>query len=239
MWLGSGTFPLGGRQLKLTQHSSPNFGQRRNGATPNLVVIHYTATSTAEDALATLTEPKSEVSAHYLIAEDGEVFALVAEENRAWHAGAGQWGQVTDVNSYSIGIELSNTGFTPFAAPQMAALENLLCDILNRWSIGPERVIGHSDMAPGRKIDPGTRFDWRRLALQNLSIWPEATDKTPDFRASMQRFGYTAPKGDDLLLDTFRRRFRPHASGPLDDTDRALIADLADRYPVDAQATCV
>ncbi len=197
---------------------------------------------TAEAAAKTLCNPDTEVSAHYLIAEDGEVLSLVPEALRAWHAGAGAWGAVTDVNSRSIGIELANTGFAPFAAPQMDALTDLLKGIQARWQIRPERVIGHSDMAPGRKIDPGLRFDWRRLALEELSVWPSSTQMdgpsadNAQFCAAMAAFGYTATNDPELLLKTFRMRFRPYRHGPLDRTDLAMITDLTRRFPVDVNA---
>lgn len=240
--MGSGTVHSGCAQLKLTTRQSPNCGQRRDGVTPDMVVIHYTAMTTARAAADTLCNPETEVSAHYLIAEDGEVLSLVPEALRAWHAGAGSWGRVTDVNSYSIGIELANSGFTPFAAVQMDALTDLLKGIKARWDIRPERVIGHSDMAPGRKIDPGARFDWRRLAHEGLSVWPEpavVANGIPifdSFSPMMRAFGCTATDDPDLLLDTFRRRFRPWASGPLNTTDVAMITDLAHRFPVDVNA---
>lgn len=197
--------------------------------------------TSAAAAANTLCNPDSEVSAHYLIAEDGEVLSLVPEALRAWHAGAGQWGGVTDVNSRSIGIELANTGFAPFAAAQMDALTDLLKGIKARWAIRPERVIGHSDMAPGRKIDPGARFDWRRLAREGLSVWPSAQDvpqniDTARFAAAMAAFGYTASDDPELLLTTFRLRFRPRHIGPLDAVDFAMILDLARRFPVDVNA---
>lgn len=202
------------------------------------MVIHYTAMSSASAACDTLCNPDKEVSAHYVIAEDGSVTALVPEDLRAWHAGTGRWGAVTDVNSRSIGIELANTGRTPFAAPLMDTLVDLLGGIMGRWDVRPERVIGHSDMAPGRKIDPGPRFDWRRLALHGLSVWPEQVCAEPaDFAAEMRAFGYTATDDPELLLDTFRRRFRPWAQGPLDAIDAGLISDLAHRFPVDAGDT--
>ncbi|MDX8351049.1 N-acetylmuramoyl-L-alanine amidase [Cognatiyoonia sp. IB215182] len=213
-----------------------------------MVVIHYTAMRSTQAALKTLCDPASEVSAHYLIAPDGEVLSLVPEDLRAWHAGAGAWGAVTDVNSHSIGIELANDGFSPFAAPQMDALVDLLKGIRARWDIRPERVIGHSDMAPGRKIDPGPRFDWRRLARQGVSIWPsssacalsseEGVQAPDDARlcAAMHAFGCTATDDSDLLLKTFRLRFRPGHSGPLDATDLSMVTDLAKRFPVDANA---
>lgn len=197
--------------------------------------------TSAAAAAETLCNPDTQVSAHYLIAEDGEVLSLVPEAMRAWHAGAGQWGAVTDVNSRSIGIELANDGFSPFAAAQMDALTMLLRGIYARWDIRPERVIGHSDMAPGRKIDPGPRFDWRRLAVEGFSVWPssEEVSKGADerrFAAAMKAFGYTATDDIDLLLKTFRLRFRPRHEGALDATDMAMITDLARRFPVDVNA---
>lgn len=148
---------------------SPNFGKRRQGARPSLVVIHYTAMKSAEAARVRLCDGQAEVSAHYLVDYDGTVFSLVEEAARAWHAGAGQWGGITDVNSHSIGIELQNDGTQPFPEPQMAALEALLAAIMERWGIGPDGVIGHEDCAPGRKSDPGPRFDWARLVRQGLA----------------------------------------------------------------------
>jgi len=159
-------------QLAVISHPSPNVGPRRNGAVPDMIVLHYTAMATPEAALARLCDARAEVSAHYLICERGRVWRLVEEEMRAWHAGAGQRGAVRDVNSRSIGIELANTGAHPFPAPQVAALERLMADIMQRWRIAPARVIGHSDMAPARKSDPGPRFDWRGLARAGLSVWP-------------------------------------------------------------------
>lgn len=206
--------------------------------------------ASAAAAANTLCNPETEVSAHYLIAEDGEVVSLVPEAMRAWHAGAGAWGQVTDVNSRSIGIELANTGFAPFAAPQMDALTDLLKGVRTRWAIRPERVIGHSDMAPGRKIDPGPRFDWRRLALEGLSVWPSsaafalASEEIPQgsddarFVAAMKAFGYTASDHPETLLHSLRLRFRPGAEGSFDATDLAIITNLSHRFPVDVNAAC-
>jgi len=199
---------------------------------PSLVVIHYTAMQTAEAARDRLCDPQAEVSAHYVICPKGQVWQLVDEASRAWHAGAGHWGPHSDVNSHSIGIELANTGYQPFSEPLMSALEDLLVTILKRWNIPPEGVIGHSDMAPGRKVDPGPRFDWRRLALRGLSVWP-----TPraggDFYRDARLFGYVSPEGgQEILIPAFRDRFRPGACGPLDGSDAALMADLAARWPV-------
>lgn len=215
---------------------SPNFTKRRNGLRPELVVIHYTAMDSCAAAERVLCDPAREVSAHYLISETGVTRCLVEEEMRAWHAGAGAWAGREDVNSRSIGIELSNTGSMPFAAAQIDALEGLLPGILTRWNIPPQGVIGHSDMAPGRKIDPGPRFDWQRLARQGMAVWPApGAGQTPDparFRAAARAFGYP-DVADDLLLQTVRLRFRPRHEGPLDGRDMAIITDLAARFGVD------
>ncbi|MDQ7069701.1 MAG: N-acetylmuramoyl-L-alanine amidase [Rhodobacterales bacterium] len=206
-----------------------------------MVVLHYTAMVSAEAALARLCDPVAEVSAHYLICEKGRVWRMVDEAARAWHAGAGQWGAVTDVNSRSVGIELANCGDHPFPEPQIVALEGLLAGILARWDIAPERVIGHSDMAPTRKFDPGARFDWRRLALGGLSVWPQSGAVAGDFWTDLERFGYAWPQDGEnpqaQLLAAFRLRFRPWARGPLADQDRAIAHDLANRFPVDHRPT--
>lgn len=198
-------------------------------------MLHYTAMTSATDARDWLCNERAQVSAHYVVSETGTLWQLVDESARAWHAGAGQWGNVTDVNSRSIGIELANTGLHPFPEPQMAILERLLAQILHRWNIPPERVIAHSDLAPTRKIDPGPRFDWRRLAWRDLSIWPDPTsygDAAPDsFAHDAQTFGYAPDLAPQTLLMAFRSRFRPWANGPLDRTDCALMADLAARHP--------
>lgn len=216
---------------------SPNFGERRGGLRPSLIVIHYTGMVSCDAARERLCDPVAEVSAHWLISETGEVDALVDEAMRAWHAGAGEWGGLGDVNSRSIGIELANTGSQPFPEPQMAALEALLPAIMARWHIPAVGVIGHSDMAPERKIDPGKRFDWRRLALGGLAVWPvEGVRAEPAaFLPAMMDLGYpNAPEGS--LLDAFRLRFRPHAKGPLDAVDAGMAADLAQRFAVDVAA---
>jgi len=186
----------------------------------------------AASAQRALCDPGREVSCHWLIARDGTTTALVDEDRRAWHAGAGSWGGKDDVNSRSIGIELDNDGTSPFAAALMDALESLLPAIMERWSISLKGVIGHSDMAPERKRDPGPRFDWQRLARQGLAVWPQNIAPHSEivdwakFRCDALAFGY--PDVDDaLLLSTLRLRFRPAANGPLDPTDCAIAAALA------------
>ena len=205
---------------------SPNFGPRRDGLRPELVVLHFTEMGSAEAALRRLSDPEAEVSAHYLIGRDGMVWQMVEEEQRAWHAGAGEWQGRGDVNSRSIGIELDNDGQSPFSAPLMDALEPLLAGILDRWSIPPAGVIAHSDMAPARKVDPGPRFDWQRLARSGLVLWPEAGgDPEAPLAPSLHALGYpdVAP---ELRLAAFRLRFRPHHMGPEDAKDRAIASSL-------------
>ncbi|MBZ8119688.1 N-acetylmuramoyl-L-alanine amidase [Roseovarius sp. LXJ103] len=217
---------------------SPNFGARRGGVLPDILVIHYTNMQTAEAALARLCDPDAAVSCHYLIAEDGRLWQLVPEAERAWHAGLGCWGAVDEINSRSIGIELANRGTHPFPEPQMHVLEELVRGIMARWSIPPERVIGHSDMAPDRKNDPGPRFDWRRLALRGLAVWPNAVDPAPTeaFRTLCARVGYGTAFTDEDLLRAVRLRFRPWGQGPLVPADMAVLADIAARFPVDRPA---
>lgn len=206
---------------------SPNHGVRRGTQRPDLIVLHYTGMADAASARTRLCDPAAEVSAHWLLLEDGTAEALVAEDRRAWHAGAGSWHGREDVNSHSIGIEIVNPGDRPFPAAQMAGLERLVRGIMDRWGIGPEGVIGHSDMAPGRKIDPGPRFDWRRLARAGLALWPQEENATDlPLKGSLDRIGYPAVDAETRLA-AFRLRFRPGANGPETDRDRTLAAAVA------------
>lgn len=220
-----------------TWRPSPNYGPRRDGLSPHLIVIHYTAMDSAEAALERLCDPEAEVSAHYLIGADGTLWQMVREADRAWHAGAGQWAGLDDINSRSIGIELDNRGDHPFGAAQMARLEQVLGGIMARWSIAPEGVIGHSCMAPGRKFDPGPRFDWPRLARQGLAapaggadISEEgATTLAEQFCARARARGFTAPVDQSTLLEAVRLRFRPQGRGPVSAEDLAVLMEPAQR----------
>ncbi|MFV0246055.1 MAG: N-acetylmuramoyl-L-alanine amidase [Qingshengfaniella sp.] len=210
-------------------HPSPNFGPRRDGGVLGLVVLHYTAMSSAEAALDRLCDPEAEVSAHYLIGRDGRLWQMVVEDRRAWHAGAGGWAGQGDVNSRSIGIEIDNDGTAPFSEPAMVRLEGLLAAILTDHGLSPDAVIGHSDMAPGRKCDPGRHFDWRRLARQGLARpCPAGQEAPPDCRRFddlLAEAGYPPASHADLL-EALRARFRPEAHGPLDGRDMALASGL-------------
>ena len=213
----------------MIHHPSPNCGKRRGGLRPALVVLHYTEMPDAASALDRLCDPHAQVSAHYLIGADGTIWQMVEESLRAWHAGAGAWAGMEDINSRSVGIELDNDGASPFAAAQMRALEGLLPGIMARWGIRPEGVIAHSDMAPRRKADPGPRFDWRLLARLGLSIWPRpGGNEHQPLGPALDAIGY--PPGPAAhRLASFRLRFRPGASGPEAADDRAAAADLAEQ----------
>ncbi|MCX7564786.1 N-acetylmuramoyl-L-alanine amidase [Sulfitobacter sp. F26169L] len=184
-----------------------------------MVVLHYTAMESAQAALDRLCDPQAEVSAHYLIDAKGSVTRMVEEAQRAWHAGAGEWGGVDDINSRSIGIELDNRGSHPFSAPQMDALEQLLAGIMKRWNIAPEGVIGHSDMAPGRKDDPGPYFDWARLERCGLAASAHARDvgncDEAAFLSAAKTAGYSADVAFETLLTAVRLRHAPWRTGPL------------------------
>lgn len=204
---------------------SPNHGERRGTNRPDLIVIHYTGMADFAAARARLCDPAAEVSAHWIIAADGRTEPLVPEDRRAWHAGAGSWMGRADVNSHSIGIELDNTGDRPFPEPQMAALEALLRGIMDRWAIPPQRVIGHSDMAPGRKIDPGPRFDWARLARSGLAVQPAPAAPALPLNRMLDVIGY--PDADHAVrLAAFRLRFCPWNAGPENESDRRLAAGV-------------
>ncbi len=228
--------------MRLLDHPSPNHGPRPADGVIDMLILHYTGMRTAADAVERLCSPEAQVSAHYLIDEDGTVLRLVAEERRAWHAGLSFWAGRRDVNSASIGIELVNPGhefgYRPFAEPQMAALERLGRDILARHPIPPRHVLAHSDVAPRRRSDPGELFDWRRLAQAGVGLWPETAAAPAATIAEAQHLlaaiGYeTARTG---LLDdetrpavvAFQRHFRPaRCDGALDRETRACIAAVA------------
>jgi N-acetylmuramoyl-L-alanine amidase len=193
---------------------SQNHSVRR----PTLIVVHYTEQDSVAQSLRTLRTRNSggRVSAHYLIGDDGKLYQLVSDEHRAWHAGAGSWGTISDVNSASIGIELDNNGREPFSEAQIATLLRLLDDLCTRHGIPRTHVIGHADMAPTRKIDPGALFPWQRLADAGFGVWP-AADAPPapegfDALQALRLLGY--PMGDPAAaLRAFRLHFRGMDSG--------------------------
>ncbi|HKS89355.1 MAG TPA: N-acetylmuramoyl-L-alanine amidase [Stellaceae bacterium] len=219
-----------GSALDLRERPSPNHGSR--GEPPNvrpidMLVLHYTGMQSAAAALDRLCDPAFRVSAHYLVEEDGTLWRLVAEERRAFHAGISFWQGESDLNWVSIGVEIVNPGhewgYRPFPEPQMAAVERLCRDILARRRIPPYRVVGHSDIAPDRKSDPGELFDWPRLARAGIGLWPPPAADLARRRgrgvglvhrtaalADLARIGYPVIAGDEQpALAAFQRRFRP------------------------------
>lgn len=206
---------------------SPNHGARRNGAAVDMLVLHYTGMPTAAEALERLCDPEAQVSAHYFVEEDGTVRRLVPEDRRAWHAGVSYWRGVTDVNSHSIGIEIVNPGNLPFPEAQMLAVVGLCTDILSRHDIPAYNVVGHSDIAPDRKEDPGVHFDWRRLADAAVGLWPTAVPTDMSQAAELlNMIGYDPAAGRAVYA--FQQRFRPaQADGAMDAETAALIGGLA------------
>ncbi|MBK8210058.1 MAG: N-acetylmuramoyl-L-alanine amidase [Rhodospirillales bacterium] len=211
--------------------TSPNFDQRPPGTEIDMLVLHYTCMRSAAEALARLTDPEAKVSAHYLVEEDGTVVRLVDEEMRAWHAGVAFWRGATDINARSIGIELVNPGhefgYREFPREQMAGLVDLALGILSRWPIPPRNVVGHADVAPRRKLDPGELFDWHRLARAGIGLWPvEAEDCVMDedaIRAMLTEIGYET---DDFFatLKAFQRHWRPARVNGRIDWETARLA---------------
>ncbi len=209
-------------QPGIIQIPSPNHGERR----PNFVILHDTASDRVERALRTLTSPAREVSAHYLIARDGRVFQLVDESRRAWHAGQSYWGGNTDLNSASIGIELDNRGDEAYPEIQLTRLLDLLSDLQDRYRIPAGNILGHGDIAPRRKVDPGIRFPWQRLAEAGFGRWcfetPPAsfdaslTPNLPDAQLALRALGY-----DMLDPQASLRAFRRHFTRSLDESPEA------------------
>ena len=213
---------------------SPNHDERPLGAVIDMLVIHYTGMASAKEAIERLCNPHANVSAHYVVHEDGHIVQLVEEERRAWHAGVAFWRGNTDINARSIGIEMVNPGhefgLRPFTEKQMITLEMLALDILKRHPVPGRNVVGHSDVAPRRKLDPGEFFDWFRLYKSGIGIWPKIIKgkKMNKRQASMllQEFGYEI---DDLVktLEAFQRHFRPtKIDGGLDIETMQLINGL-------------
>ena len=203
--------------LKFVSCPSPNHDERPAGAAIDMLVLHYTGMQTADEALARLCDPAAKVSAHYTIGRDGRIYAHVPEERRAWHAGVSWWAGEKNVNGRSIGIELVNPGhefgYVDFAPGQIAALIDLAQGILARHPIPAARVLGHSDVAPARKMDPGERFPWKQLAEFGIGTWPKGQGDGEAPSELLARYGYGfAPHTDvplDAVIAAFQRHFRP------------------------------
>lgn len=236
---------------------SPNIEPRFRGLTPSILVLHYTGLPTIERSLEVLSRPDCKVSCHYVVDVDGRIVQMVAEELRAWHAGVSSWHGETDINSASIGIEIQNPGHTlgypDFPEAQMRAVIALAADICGRHGIAPECVLAHSDIAPSRKIDPGEKFDWCRLAQKGVGFWlpPEPLDPeepgeglasdeaaVAEARYLLARFGYgVAPDGPfdaelAFVLRAFQLHFRPaRVDSRIDRSTLVTLRRLVDALP--------
>ena len=213
---------------------SPNFDDRKLPI--SILVLHYTGMEDGTAAIARLTSAEAKVSSHYLVAEDGQVLRFVDESKRAWHAGASHWRGIDDVNSASIGIEIVNPGhehgYRPFTEPQYEALLPLMHEIVGRYGITRGNIVGHSDIAPARKEDPGELFDWERLAKVRLAL-PRPSKYLTDphwtdggFLLALSRFGYDVIDGP-AAIRAFQRRYRPaRIDGEIDGQTRAILLSL-------------
>jgi N-acetylmuramoyl-L-alanine amidase len=234
--------------MRFIDAPSLNFDARTTP--PDMVVLHYTGMPTGPEALARLRDPQAKVSAHYLIEEDGRAFALVPEERRAWHAGVSFWKGERNLNGVSIGVELVNPGhdwgYRAFPEAQIATLLEVLADIRERWNVTDDRIIGHSDVAPERKTDPGELFPWKRLAEAGFGLWAEpppapgaplqiGEESTAVFalQAGLTRLGYDcAPsgrfdEGTAAIITAFQRHWRPErVDGEADGETRARLMAL-------------
>jgi N-acetylmuramoyl-L-alanine amidase len=219
--------------MEIIDRPSANFDQRPKGAVIDMLVIHYTGMTDAGAALRRLTDAAAKVSCHYFIGEGGDIIRLVGETDRAWHAGVSFWRGDSGCNARSIGIELQNPGhefgYRAFPEAQMASLEVLALDIIGRHPIPPGNVVGHSDIAPARKMDPGERFDWRRLAARDIGLWPKPTAESEiglDAERLLAELGYQT---SDLVaaITAFQRRYRTSSiDGKADAETLALMAAL-------------
>lgn len=202
---------------------SPNSDERAGGQSPSMIIIHYTGTLTSEEARLRFCDDApsdsiGRISPHYMIDGYGGIHKFVDEDRRAWHAGRASWGDITDVNSASIGIEIWNTGhdydFEPFIPLQIEAVIDLIKDIRTRHNIPHKNILGHSDVAPGRKLDPGEKFPWRKLAEAGIGLMPDAnysaSFEIDDFYGALKQYGYTYTNDQEILLKEFRRHFLPH-----------------------------
>lgn len=221
--------------MEIIERPSPNFDPRRDGAGVDILVLHYTGMRTAEEALERLCDPEAKVSSHYTVDEEGRIYRHVDESNRARHAGVSWWAGEHDVNSRSIGIEIVNPGhefgYVPFPDSQIAAVIDLAQDILARHPIPPRRVVGHSDVAPARKMDPGELFPWQFLARHDVGLYPTDAQVAEfvtrpsgsTFESMLASYGYgVSPDVDvplSVVVTAFQRHFRPERVDGIIDAD--------------------
>lgn len=235
--------------LEIRERTSPNQGSRGDPARIDMLVLHYTGMPSAQAAIERLCDPDARVSAHYVVEENGAVWRLVPETRRAFHAGLSCWEGENDLNAVSIGIEIVNPGhewgYRQFPETQMASVEALCRDLLTRHPIPAHRVVGHSDIAPARKADPGELFDWLRLASAGIGIWPQPATGCARGRgraigvggraaalADLAVIGYCVAAGaDTAAVAAFQRRFRPERwDGRLDAETSQRLAEVRAAY---------
>jgi N-acetylmuramoyl-L-alanine amidase len=225
--------------LEIHTRASPNHDNRGDPARIDMLVLHYTGMRNAQAAFERLCDPEARVSAHYVVEENGRIWCLVPEDRRAFHAGRSCWEGESDLNAVSIGIEIVNPGhewgYRSFPEPQMFSLERLCQDLIARHPIPPHRVVGHSDIAPDRKTDPGELFDWPRLARAGIGIWPRVEPPLPGHEAdaggsltTLRAIGYCAGlEVPDAALIAFQRHFRPTCcDGRLDFETAARLIEV-------------
>jgi N-acetylmuramoyl-L-alanine amidase len=235
--------------LAIEELPSPNCDDRPAGQAVDMLILHYTGMPDAGQALRRLRDPQAKVSAHYVVDEAGKIYRMVPEERRAWHAGISAWKGARDINARSIGIEIVNTGhefgYRPFQLDQMDALVVLIKDIKTRHDSPLDRVLGHSDVAPLRKQDPGELFDWHRLSVEGVAVWPtprlvEWSDE--QFYRALAEFGYDLSGPPKANIDpqvarraacvAFCRHFRPAILRPVPDPEmKIILAGLVDNQP--------
>jgi N-acetylmuramoyl-L-alanine amidase len=239
--------------MKIIERPSPNFNERQGVAGPDILIMHYTGMPSCEAAVARLTSAEARVSSHYTIDEDGTIYAHVPERLRAWHAGVSHWRGASDVNTRSVGIEIVNPGhefgYRAFPDAQIDAVIALSREIVARHRIPPRNVIGHSDVAPDRKEDPGELFSWKRLASSGVGLWVEAADsgeaslslgatgeRVAEMQRRLARYGYgVEPNGlfdryTRLVVVAFQRHFRPaRFDGVADGETLAILRALMEQ----------
>jgi N-acetylmuramoyl-L-alanine amidase len=244
-------------------HPSPNFEPRRGAGLPDMLLLHYTGLRSCSRAIDWLSRPESKVSCHYVIDEAGFITQMVAEDQRAWHAGVAVWGGMSDINSASVGIEIHNPGhelgYPDFPEAQLRALEALSGDIIARHAIAPERVLGHSDVAPTRKRDPGEKFPWSRLAQNGIGHWvapaavrlqdpgvarDAAGPPIAHVQEKLRAYGYGAAAtgvcdaNTEFVVLAFQRHFRPErVDGRIDQSTITTLERLIAALPQGAPAT--
>jgi N-acetylmuramoyl-L-alanine amidase len=207
-----------------------NFSMRR----PNYVIIHHTAQNSCEQTLKTFTVKSTEVSAHYVICKDGSVYHMLNDLLRGHHAGISKWGNTTDLNSCSIGIEIDNNGMEEFTEAQISSLLDLLQRLKNAFKIPVANFIGHADIAPGRKVDPNRNFPWQRLSEQGFGYWYDTTNVQvpPDFNTlhALRIIGYDI-KNESQAIQSFKLHFvQEDSSKAITDADKKILIDLVKKY---------